>query len=196
MIRDFSCQPGSSVDTARRKGCWGAGPLGSYGFTLIELVIGIALVAVMIALALPSINTWRDGVNYRQSAKSIESALRETRSKAVASNRQYMLAFKPDSNSYQIFQGDRSYNTSSSGFSPVPAGRFTANAPVQLRTGETGGSNADAYVQFYPNGTAAFLAPDKTVSDSNLSVNDSKGTGQKYLISVTTTGRVNVTKKY
>lgn len=164
------------------------------GFTLMQLMIGITLAAVMTALALPTITAWRKGQQYRMGAKNVESTLREARSKAIANNRQYMVAFKPNSSCYQIFEGTLSYNTPSSGFSVVPGTKALAPNSLLLRTGLDGTSQANVYVQFYPNGTAAFLAPDKIASGSNVWVNDA--TGQKYKIDVSATGRVTLTKVY
>jgi len=162
------------------------------GFTLIQLMVAMVLMGIMTALALPNLVTWRNQQNCRASAKRMEMTVREARSKAISNNTQYMVVFKPNSSSFQVFKGSQAYNTPSTGFSAADSKIVTASSVV-LRSGSAGDSRANVYVQLYPNGTAAFVAPDKSTSDQNVSVNDTKG--QVYQLKMTVTGRVTLSRK-
>lgn len=58
----------------------------SKGFTIIELMIGIAILAIVIALGLPSYSTWIQNTKLRNAAESILNGLQLARSEAVARN--------------------------------------------------------------------------------------------------------------
>ncbi|MBS1142250.1 MAG: ral secretion pathway protein [Proteobacteria bacterium] len=56
------------------------------GFTLIELIITFAVIAVMITLALPSYNEWIQNSQIRTAAQSITSGMQRARAEAVVRN--------------------------------------------------------------------------------------------------------------
>ncbi|MFC7298401.1 GspH/FimT family pseudopilin [Herminiimonas aquatilis] len=59
---------------------------GDQGFTLIELMIGIAIMAIVITLGMPSYSTWIQNSRLRNAAESILNGLQLARSEAVARN--------------------------------------------------------------------------------------------------------------
>ncbi len=62
------------------------------GFTLLELLITLALLGVLLALALPSFATWSRNVKARSTADALQNGLRLAQSEAVRRNRQVMLS--------------------------------------------------------------------------------------------------------
>ena len=56
------------------------------GFTLIELMIGIAIIGVLLTQALPSFTAWMQNMQIRNSAESILNGLQLARAQAVSSN--------------------------------------------------------------------------------------------------------------
>lgn len=58
----------------------------SRGFTLIELVIVIAIVAIVVSLGLPSIRTYLVNTQIRNAMESIQSGIRIARAEAVKRN--------------------------------------------------------------------------------------------------------------
>jgi prepilin-type N-terminal cleavage/methylation domain-containing protein len=161
------------------------------GFTLVELMVAMMLMAILFGLALPSISDWRKNLFFRQTARQMTGMLGEARGMAIKENLQHMVVFTPMSSSYQIFQGNQSYNSSYTTIAGLS--KLKSPAGVAVRTTSAGTSTSTVYVQFNPNGTAKFAAPGGAASDSNISVND--GTIQKYLITVAPTGRVTLQKK-
>ena len=53
------------------------------GFNLVELTIGIAIVAILFALALPSYSQWSTNAKIRNWAESIQNGLQLTRVEAL-----------------------------------------------------------------------------------------------------------------
>jgi type IV fimbrial biogenesis protein FimT len=56
------------------------------GFTLVELVVTIAVLALILALAMPSIGTWMDNTRIRNTAESLQNGLLAARGEAIRRN--------------------------------------------------------------------------------------------------------------
>ncbi len=182
----------AAIDLCRfkRKACLAS----ESGFSLTEMLVVVAMMAILIAIASPSLVAWRQSQYSRQTAIGIQAALREGRSAAITNNLQQMVVFYPATNSYQKFAGSQPYNTPAAGWTSSTPSTTITPATVTIKSGSTGASTANVYVKFSPNGTAQLTALDNTTpSDSNISVFDQ--TIQKYLITVTPTGRISLTRK-
>ncbi len=62
------------------------------GFTLIELMIGLAIVAIVLAMGMPSYAVWIQNAKLRSAAEAIQSGLQLARSEAVSRNSPVKLA--------------------------------------------------------------------------------------------------------
>lgn len=56
------------------------------GVTLIELLIGMAILALILGLGLPSISTWMQNTQLRSAAEAVQSGLQLARAEAVRRN--------------------------------------------------------------------------------------------------------------
>jgi general secretion pathway protein H len=65
------------------------------GFTLVELVVVLAVLAVVTAFVLPSIRRGSDGLQVRSAAGRVASLLREARQRAVTQRRPTRVALQP-----------------------------------------------------------------------------------------------------
>ena len=63
----------------------------SSGFSLIELMIGIVILAIAMAVAMPSYSQWIQNTNIRNAAESLQNGLQRARAEAV--NRNTNVAF-------------------------------------------------------------------------------------------------------
>ncbi len=58
----------------------------SLGFSLIELMIGVVVLAILMSLAMPSFQAWLQNTQIRNAAESIQNGLQRARAEAVGRN--------------------------------------------------------------------------------------------------------------
>lgn len=67
------------------------------GFSLVELLIGIAIMAILLSLAMPSFQTWLQNSQIRNAAEAIQNGLQRARAEAVGRNANVELVLGADS---------------------------------------------------------------------------------------------------
>jgi len=152
------------------------------GFTLIEALVAIGVVAIMAALALPYYGKWTANAKYKDTARRVASILREARSKAIAENTPFKVVFTLDNspgNTGNTFSMMRNMTA-------IPGSQDTFYAGIEIRrTADCGETSGTATVTLNPNGTAG--------SSTGMYICILDSTGQNlYRVGVdsTTTGRV------
>ena len=113
---------------------------GTAGFTLLELLVALAILAFALTLLPPLLSSGRSTTELRQATRSIINGLRETRSKAIAGNRE--LAFMLDVE-------ERSYRVGAAGAVQPLAGAI--NLELLTAQSELSG-NGGGSIRFYPDG--------------------------------------------
>lgn len=162
------------------------------GFTLIEALVVLAMAAIMLAIALPSVFKWREQAAFKEAARQVVTAMREARSLAVAQQWEYRVDFDVDGGRYQITRGDRANGSANWDTVVTPWTPF--HASVTLRSGSTCTSLSDTSLRFSPDGTAGcFGAP---CWDANRFLCVLDGAQKKFLISVTSpaTGHTEISR--
>jgi len=56
------------------------------GFSMIELLIGVVIMAILLGLAMPSFQTWLQNTQIRNAAEAIQNGLQRARAEAVGRN--------------------------------------------------------------------------------------------------------------
>jgi type IV fimbrial biogenesis protein FimT len=74
--------------------------LRSSGFTLIELVVVLAVVGILLGVGVPALMSYGDSTGVRATAKQITADMWLARQKAVATSRPHSILFDPGENSY------------------------------------------------------------------------------------------------
>lgn len=59
---------------------------GHFGFTLVELMIAVAIMAVLLGMAAPSFQAWLTNTKIRTAAESVANGLQRARAEAVSRN--------------------------------------------------------------------------------------------------------------
>lgn len=69
----------------------------SLGFSLVELMIAITVMAILLGLAVPSFKTWMQNSQIRNAAESIQNGLQRARAEAVTRNARVEFVLGADS---------------------------------------------------------------------------------------------------
>ena len=76
------------------------------GFTTLELLVVIGIVAILSAIALPNFLGWKPAKQLQSAASEVKSALQTARLTAVKENICVTIEFDPANDNYRIFSDD------------------------------------------------------------------------------------------
>jgi len=85
------------------------------GFSLMELIIVIALISTMLAIATINFNSWQVKYNIEAQVKEMLSDLVDVRSMAIASKKEHRVFLTPTSYSFRRYSSEADPKTSSGG---------------------------------------------------------------------------------
>lgn len=138
------------------------------GFTLIELIVVMTILGLALALALPALQRAFPWVELNNAARTTMTALRETRGRAIGSNREIVLYFDLSARRLSI-----------DGARPVPLdprlGMTLTTATREVIRSGVGG------IRFYPDGTSSGGTVELTLDRWRQVVGVEWLTGRAYL---------------
>jgi type IV fimbrial biogenesis protein FimT len=149
-------------------------------FTLIELLIAMAIIGILGAAAAPGVSRWIEVYRVKAASRQLMSDLQFARMKAVADNVQYQVYFNPASNQYWV-QG---WNPGTSAWNQIGAARQLSNAASP-------GYECGVTLAFLTNGatTATFSPLGQATAAITASLSS---THYQNNVVVATTGRVQI----
>ena len=147
---------------------------GESGVTLIELVIVMAIVAIMGLYLSPAIGEWLDNYRIRQAARDIASTLQLAKLKAISKRLEYRVVFNcGDEDTYHIERKN--------------SGSWDTDTEETTKTVPNGVDIDSASFNFGSN--KAFFKPDGTCSNGTITIGNDQG---KIYVVVYCTGRIRI----
>jgi prepilin-type N-terminal cleavage/methylation domain-containing protein len=144
----------------------------SRGFTLVEMLIVIAILGIVLGIAAPNFTRYRDNANLKEAARDISSDIQLYKQRAIAENTNYEITFS--GNTYDVNKGA----------TPVVRGK------------RIGANNAAIVISSpYPGGKIELETRGTLKPSGELRLKHSRR-GSEATITTSLTGRVRVTYAY
>jgi type II secretion system protein H len=134
------------------------------GFTILELLLVLAVIVMLAAIAVPSIEAMYSQVRVQAAADQLRGRLAQARSQAINDGRPYRIGVKPDTGDYRIapdsaeFWGDGTAPTASSDdiFPPPLIDQATLPSQIVFRISGNPPSSGGwtTLVTYLPTGSA------------------------------------------
>ena len=150
------------------------------GVTVIELMVVVAIIAIMGLLMAPALGEWLDNYRIRQGTRDIVSALQQARMRAISTRLEYRVVFDLNNETYRIERGNQP-----SGSSVWTQEGDTFSAPKGVNIVNTDFPNHT--IRFNPNGTSS-----SSSSSDSIYTNNSKG--KQYRIRVAPSGGISMSE--
>jgi prepilin-type N-terminal cleavage/methylation domain-containing protein len=81
-----------------------------WGMSLVELMVGMMIVSILLAIAVPTAATYLARQELRASAREVVEVLRDARDAAINEGVPRFVLFDPDANSYRVCRFDTAAN--------------------------------------------------------------------------------------
>jgi prepilin-type N-terminal cleavage/methylation domain-containing protein len=85
-----------------------AHPTRHAGFTLTELMVTLGVLAVMVAVSIPSVLAWMPSIHLKNAAYDVKDSMIQARSRAINTSIEHRVLFDPTNNTYQVDRGNLS----------------------------------------------------------------------------------------
>jgi prepilin-type N-terminal cleavage/methylation domain-containing protein len=157
----------------------------NHGFTLVELMVTLAVVGILAAVAAPDVSQWIQNYRARTAARQLMSDLQSARIKAVSERVQFRVSVDAGNNQYQVQKGNDPEATTS--------WTNVGNARVMTDGVVISANSAPAILRilFTPLGYAGFSA---TQADGTARATVTQG-GATYAVVVTPTGGIRISER-
>ncbi|MEK6545927.1 MAG: GspH/FimT family pseudopilin [Nitrospinota bacterium] len=151
------------------------------GFTIIELVVTLAIFGIMLAIALPSFLSYLPTMRLKGAARDISSTLQSARMEAVSQNRDCNVSFDINNKSYIVSN---------------PCTNITTTLPTDISFGWGTNVNKNVSGEALPSDGVAFLndtcyfTSRGTVNSGSIYIKNTKN--ESYAVVISSGGRVDI----
>ena len=153
--------------------------LNFFGFTLLEMLVVLAIMSLLTAMSAPAISGYLKGARLKGAARQVASALRQARTLAITKRaRRAVLLYFQDTGATTFYNAVSVYENDTLSYKYLPDTISLRNSSGGVGTN---GNGEDARVTFNPNGTT---------DNDTFRVRDTVGNYRE--IVVNTAGRVKV----
>lgn len=156
------------------------------GFTLIELIVVIALMGVVMLVSAPLAMKWRTNAQYREAARTVANMMQEARSLAISDGEAYKIECNPASSVCSLEKA-----TLDASLSYAQVYSYAYPKKVLMRTGTNCNQTTALELEFFPNGRTEMQSgptPPPTVC-----VNES-ASERRFRVGLESTGKVTISK--
>ncbi len=131
-----------------------------YGFTLLELVVVVALISILTGMVIPIYNRTMYSLRIRNTTQDITSLIRYAQEKAIAESREFRVTIDDEAGEFRLFRLKSQTLEGDKEFEPVAEadGGGAMNIPETLTISRiTAGRDRKTglrYISCYPNGAS------------------------------------------
>lgn len=125
------------------------------GYTLIEMLVTLGLVAILSAISAPPVMQWLANQTYKEQAREILQNLQLARSEAISKNLEHRVKVDAPNKKYLLQQGNRSANSSTWLPDDTVSDNWTLlPGNVAFKSGTDCDGNSVVTFHFNPNGSS------------------------------------------
>lgn len=148
-------------------------PLRDHGFSLVEILVAIAILAILLGIAMPNFFTLMPTYRLNGAARQLLSDLMWARMKAVQEGNEFKVTFL-DNHQYKLLDDDNNNGS-------ADTGEWNLTKDIQTNYSDVTFS-ASANPIFYPRGNAS----------ANINITVTNSSGSTRTVKVSLTGRVKI----
>jgi prepilin-type N-terminal cleavage/methylation domain-containing protein len=158
-----------------------------HGFTLVEMMVALAILGIMVGIAIPSVLAWMPAANLRDAAYDVKGTLIRARSAAVNEGLEYRVLFDLGAKTYRMERGNLSSGSTlwTAALGPY---ELANGIEVSATSPEMELDGTDPFIRFETRGGV-------TTNVDELAVTLANSDGGTYLVTVQRrTGHTQLTK--